>query len=66
MNSFSDVVEEIKSIISSEYAPKKVFDKDVAFLLQNSLIFVLKEASLSIGCSMDNHQRVLLKRQITI
>ena len=30
MNSFLDIVEEIKSIISDEVAPKKVFDKDVA------------------------------------
>lgn len=30
MNSFSDIVEEIKSILSSEFSPKKVFDKDVA------------------------------------
>jgi len=33
MNSFSDIVEEIKSIVSQEFAPKKVFDKDVAELL---------------------------------
>ena len=33
MNSFTDVVEEIKSIISPEFAPKKVFDKDVAEVL---------------------------------
>ena len=33
MNSFLDIVEEIKSIISSEIAPKKVFDKDVAAVL---------------------------------
>jgi phage repressor protein C with HTH and peptisase S24 domain len=33
MNSFTDIVEEIKSIISSEVAPKKVFDKDVAAAL---------------------------------
>ena len=33
MNSFADMVEEIKSIISTDYAPKKVFDKDVADLL---------------------------------
>ncbi|WP_297440873.1 LexA family transcriptional regulator [Sulfurimonas sp.] len=30
MNSFIDIIEEIKSIISAEVAPKKVFDKDVA------------------------------------
>lgn len=30
MNSFTNVVEEIKSIISPELSPKKVFDKDVA------------------------------------
>lgn len=30
MKSFTDVVEEIKSIISSEFKHKKVFDKDVA------------------------------------
>ncbi|WP_457749218.1 LexA family transcriptional regulator [Sulfurimonas sp.] len=33
MNSFLDIVEEIKSIISDEFAPKKVFDKDVASVL---------------------------------
>ena len=33
MNSFLDIVEEIKSIISDEVAPKKVFDKDVAHIL---------------------------------
>jgi len=33
MNSFLDIVEEIKSIISDELAPKKVFDKDVASVL---------------------------------
>ena len=33
MNSFIDIVEEIKSIISAEIAPKKVFDKDVAGVL---------------------------------
>ncbi len=33
MNSFTDIVEEIKSIISAEIAPKKVFDKDVAAVL---------------------------------
>ena len=33
MNSFSNIVEEIKSIVSSEYRPKKVFDKDVADIL---------------------------------
>ena len=33
MNSFSDIVEEIKSIVSPEFAPKKVFDKDVAEVL---------------------------------
>ncbi|SFV70276.1 putative phage repressor [hydrothermal vent metagenome] len=33
MNSFIDIVEEIKSIISVELAPKKVFDKDVAAVL---------------------------------
>ncbi len=33
MNSFIDIVEEIKSIISAEIAPKKVFDKDVATVL---------------------------------
>lgn len=30
MNSFVDIVEEIKNIISPELAPRKVFDKDVA------------------------------------
>ena len=33
MNSFIDIVEEIKSIISAEITPKKVFDKDVAAVL---------------------------------
>jgi len=36
MNSFVDIVEEIKSIISVEIAPKKVFDKDVAHVLEIS------------------------------
>jgi phage repressor protein C with HTH and peptisase S24 domain len=33
MNSFTDIVEEIKNIISADFAPKKVFDKDVAKVL---------------------------------
>ena len=33
MNSFTNIVEEIKSIVSSKFAPKKVFDKDVAEIL---------------------------------
>jgi len=33
MNSFANMVEEIKSIVSPEFAPKKVFDKDVAEIL---------------------------------
>ncbi len=33
MNSFVDIVEEIKSIVSQEFAPKKVFDKDIAAIL---------------------------------
>ncbi len=33
MNSFADIVEEIKSIVSSEFSPKKVFDKDIANIL---------------------------------
>lgn len=33
MNSFVDIVEEIKNIISADFAPKKVFDKDVADVL---------------------------------
>jgi len=33
MNRFSDIVEEIKSIISSDFKEKKVFDKDVAKIL---------------------------------
>ena len=33
MNGFADIVEEIKSILSPEFAPKKVFDKDVATVL---------------------------------
>ncbi len=33
MNSFSSIVEEIKSIVSKEFNAKKVFDKDVAGIL---------------------------------
>jgi phage repressor protein C with HTH and peptisase S24 domain len=33
MNSFVEIVEEIKSIVSSEFESKKVFDKDVADIL---------------------------------
>ncbi|SFV59828.1 putative phage repressor [hydrothermal vent metagenome] len=33
MNSFLNIVEEIKSIVSSEFSSKKVFDKDVADVL---------------------------------
>ncbi len=33
MNSFTDIVEEIKSIVSSDFGSKKIFDKDVADLL---------------------------------
>lgn len=33
MNSFVNIVEEIKSIVSNDYKPKKVFDKDVAEVL---------------------------------
>jgi SOS-response transcriptional repressor LexA len=33
MNSFVNIVEEIKSIISSEFSAKKIFDKDVADIL---------------------------------
>ena len=33
MNSFVEIVEEIKSIISSEFGSKKIFDKDVADVL---------------------------------
>ena len=33
MNSFSEIVEEIKSIISSDFQNRKVFDKDVAEVL---------------------------------
>ena len=33
MNKFSDIVEEIKTIISSDFKEKKVFDKDVAEVL---------------------------------
>ncbi|MFK5937355.1 MAG: LexA family transcriptional regulator [Sulfurimonas sp.] len=36
MNSFVEIVEEIKSIVSSEFSPKKVFDKDVAEILNIS------------------------------
>ncbi|MEA3330131.1 MAG: LexA family transcriptional regulator [Campylobacterota bacterium] len=33
MNSFAVIVEEIKSIVSSEYSVKKIFDKDIADIL---------------------------------
>ncbi|MBT5935036.1 LexA family transcriptional regulator [Sulfurimonas sp.] len=33
MNEFTSIVEEIKSIVSSDFKPKKVFDKDVAEVL---------------------------------
>jgi len=33
MNSFIEIVEEIKSIISTEFSSKKIFDKDVADIL---------------------------------
>jgi len=33
MNSFTNIVEEIKNIVSDEFLPKKVFDKDVAGVL---------------------------------
>jgi len=33
MNSFINIVEEIKSIVSADFSPKKVFDKDVAEVL---------------------------------
>lgn len=33
MNNFMEIVEEIKSIVSSDFAGKKIFDKDVADLL---------------------------------
>jgi len=33
MNSFANIVEEIKSIVSSDFSPKKVFDKDIADIL---------------------------------
>ena len=33
MNSFVNIVEEIKSIVSDEFKPKKVFDKDIAEIL---------------------------------
>ncbi len=33
MNSFAEIVEEIKSIVSSEFHSKKIFDKDVAEIL---------------------------------
>ncbi len=36
MNSFVDIVEEIKSIVSSEFSSKKIFDKDIADLLNIS------------------------------
>jgi len=36
MNSFTDIVEEIKSIVSDDFKPKKVFDKDVAKVLDIS------------------------------
>ena len=33
MNSFTEIVEEIKSIVSSDFTSKKVFDKDIADVL---------------------------------
>ncbi len=33
MNSFTEIVEEIKSIVSAEFMRKKVFDKDIADIL---------------------------------
>ncbi len=33
MNNFMEIVEEIKSIVSSDFAGKKIFDKDVADIL---------------------------------
>jgi len=33
MNDFASIVEEIKSIVSPDFSPKKVFDKDVAEIL---------------------------------
>jgi len=36
MNSFIEIVEEIKSIVSSEFSSKKVFDKDIANILKIS------------------------------
>jgi len=33
MNSFTEIVEEIKSIVSSDFNAKKIFDKDVADIL---------------------------------
>jgi len=33
MNSFSEIVEEIKSIVSSDFNTRKIFDKDVADIL---------------------------------
>ena len=36
MKTFSDIVEAIKDIVSSEFPDKKVFDKDVAELLDIS------------------------------
>ena len=33
MNKFIEIVEEIKSIVSDEFKPKKVFDKDIADVL---------------------------------
>lgn len=33
MNKFTDIVEEIKSILSPELSPRKIFDKDVAEIL---------------------------------
>ncbi len=33
MNGFTEIVEEIKSIISQDFKPKKVFDKDIADIL---------------------------------
>ena len=33
MNTFTEIVEEIKSIVSADFSAKKIFDKDVADIL---------------------------------
>ena len=34
MKNFSDIVEQIKDVVSEDFPGKKIFDKDIAGLLQ--------------------------------